>query len=186
MVKTKQYVVARVKPVLSTLDDTGSKFTIRIILKAWEKKWGPLLFTLRRVYFFCCCPEWLSLLVPAWHFPVTSWQEAASGLFSPADGQRLLVEGLRSISPQHCSSPHCLRGTTPTPGFQREISLLFINCWQLKLSGLLYGRLFLMVSEQNPVLYSLISFPSTYSFSVIPIPTCVKHKLHFRNYHRII
>lgn len=78
MVKTKQYVVARVKPVLSTLDDTGSKFTIRIILKGLEKKIGAAVIYLEKGLLFLLLPR---MVVPAGPSLALSRNQLAGGSF---------------------------------------------------------------------------------------------------------
>lgn len=78
MVKTKQYVVARVKPVLSTLDDTGSKFTIRIILKGLEKKIGATVIYLEKGLLFLLLPR---MVVPAGPSLALSRNQLAGGSF---------------------------------------------------------------------------------------------------------
>lgn len=110
---------------------TGKKLVnfnlpLDLVLKIWKKKsTEPAVCTLRTVCSSCCCQEQSCLQVPAWHFHVTNLQVAVSGLSSPAARQRLLAVGLRSTSPQRCSSLHCPQGTAPSPGFQREISWRF-------------------------------------------------------------
>lgn len=77
MVKTKQYEVAMVKPILSTLNDTGSKFTIRITLKGLEKI-GIAVIYLEKGLLFLLLPR---MVVPAGPSLALSRNQLAGGSF---------------------------------------------------------------------------------------------------------